>query len=249
MNVSDAQLVVIGLVYCRVGPCLLLLPGLGHQQISKRIRGLLGVFIAIAVWGALPDDVFRSQDRPVFEIATNAVSEICTGLLLGLIGRCLMGAIEAFGAAISASIGLTANLGVPLELEPHAPAIGALCSLMASMAVFASDMHLEMILGLVESYSLIDPRKSFSAKGALEFFVDTLSDGFSMCFAIAAPFISFSIAVNTILAILGRISPQLQIFFLGGPILIGGGLLAFHGIGAPMMGHFLSVILIAVPGR
>jgi flagellar biosynthetic protein FliR len=238
---AEADLVSVGLVYCRVAPCIMLLPGFGQQQIPMRIRGLLSFFVTLAVWGALAPDARIFAGGSLADRALVAASEFGIGVTIALIGRGLMSAIEAFAAAISAMVGLSMNIGTPLDSQQQAPALGALCSMVATASVFASDLHLAAIRALVESYSyeLLGGR---GTAAALEAFVDMLVHGFRFGLSIAGPFLMFSVVANVILAVLGKMTPQLQIFFIAAPFLIAGGLLILHRTAAglvPLFAEFL----------
>ena len=116
----DQQIIEIFIVYCRVGPCIMLFPGFAQPQIPARIRGLISLVIAMALWshlgagGRLP----RLDTREAIVLCS--AREFAFGITLGLTGRCVMAALEMFGAAISASMGLTMNIGIMISGDGQA---------------------------------------------------------------------------------------------------------------------------------
>ena len=57
------------------------------------------------------------------------VSELLTGALIGLLGRAFFIALETIGMAIAMAIGLSSNLGAPVNEDEPLPAITTLLTL------------------------------------------------------------------------------------------------------------------------
>ncbi len=226
----DQQIIEIFIVYCRVGPCIMLFPGFAQPQIPARIRGLISLVIAMALWshlgagGRLP----RLDTREAIVLCS--AREFAFGVTLGLTGRCVMAALEMFGAAISASMGLTMNIGITISGDGQAPPLSGLLSLFAAALIFAADLHHVYIEAIAESYRIIAPGSS-DAIFDPDLLLRRLTAAMELCAQMAGPFFLVAITINFTLALMARMAPQLQIFALSGPFLITGGfaILLFHG--------------------
>lgn len=176
-----------------------------------------------------------------------AAGEVVIGLMFGLTGRLVLSVIESFGSLISASIGLSANLGIALDTEANGPAFSTLCTLLATLAVIASDAHLAMIRGLVSSYGTLSMTSMEQTSHVVAYVVDCLVEAFSWGLVLSGPFLLASAIVNTMLLVVGKIMPQLQIFFISTPILIGSALLMMQGLGGSMLDAMLEIVEFAIP--
>ena len=223
------EIVAVFLVYCRVGPVIMLAPGFSQPQIPGRIRGVLSLFVALALTQHAREFGHLEAKAPD-EIILGAAREFSIGLAIGLAGRCMMASLETFAAYISASIGLTMNIGIVVGTESQTPVIGTVMTLLATALIFAGNLHLRFIEALADTYSFVSPHDGVSVFDA-DYFVRALSRGFEICFGLAAPFFLAAFSVNMTLVIMARLLPQLQIFALSGPALIALGLalLVFRG--------------------
>ena len=77
------------------------------------------------------------------------VSETLIGGLIGFLGRIFFGALETLANAIAMAIGLSSPLAPPTGDE-QSPAVASLISLGATMAFFLTDLHIEVLRGLVD---------------------------------------------------------------------------------------------------
>jgi len=58
--------------------------------------------------------------------------------------------------------------------------------------------------------------------------VDALTDGFLLALRISAPFIVYSLMINLMFGILGKLTPQIPVYFISIPfVLAGGGMILF----------------------
>jgi flagellar biosynthetic protein FliR len=248
MNDQLSRMVMeVALVYCRIGPCVLFLPGFGHAQIPRSVRGLISVVLAVAISRVVSDWLNAMTTLKGAALIQAVAGEVVVGLMFGLAGRLVLSVIETFGSIISASVGLSANLGVSLDTEAQGPVFSTLCSLLATLAVIASDAHLAMIRGLVASYKTLSVTSMEQTAHVASYVVDCLVEAFKWGLALAAPFVLAAATVNVMLMVMGKIMPQLQIFFISTPILIGCAFLMMQGLGPSMLEAMLDIFEFAVP--
>jgi flagellar biosynthetic protein FliR len=97
-------------------------------------------------------------------------------------------------------------------------------NLLGITLILASDAHHLMLRALVDSYDLVGPGQPLPGDDLAHTLVRTLSASALMGLRLAAPLLVFSITFNSALALLNRLVPQIQVFFVGLPIQIIGGL-------------------------
>jgi flagellar biosynthetic protein FliR len=81
-----------------------------------------------------------------------------------------------------------------------------------------------MLRALVDSYAILAPGQPVPFDDLSQILVRTLGNASVMGLRLAAPFLVFSVTFNTGLALINRLVPQIQVFLVGLPMQILGGL-------------------------
>ena len=226
MVVPSEILLATFLVFCRVGGCILIAPGFSSSRIPASVR----LYIAIAVSLALTPTLYPTV-LPLAERATPAsllsgiVSESAIGLLIGLLGRLFFLALQSFAAVIAQSIGIGGMPGAMVDEGEQLPAMSTLLTMTATVMLFVTDQHWELLRGLVASYDAMPPSGGFLPQFALVAITDQLSEAFLLALRIASPFIVFSIIVNLAAGLVNKLTPTVPIFFVAVPFFLAGGML------------------------
>jgi flagellar biosynthetic protein FliR len=97
-------------------------------------------------------------------------------------------------------------------------------NLIAVTLLFASNCHHLMLHAIVDSYGIYTPGQPLPADDLSQVLVRTLGNAATMGLRLAAPFLVFSVTFNTGLALINRLVPQVQVFLVGLPMQILGGL-------------------------
>ncbi|HEY8579447.1 MAG TPA: flagellar biosynthetic protein FliR [Beijerinckiaceae bacterium] len=228
------------LTFCRIGGCLMLMPGFSSPRVPVRIR----LFIALSLSAALTPIAMARANVPAGELTPIVllplvVSELLFGMFIGLLGRFFFLALETIGAAISNAIGMTNNLGVPMESDEPAPALAALMTLVATMLIFATDLHWEVVRGLASSYAAAPLGQALTPRSSLVELVDLASHTFGSSLRIAGPFLIFSLLVNLAFGLVNKMAPQAPVYFVSLPFVVTGGLWLFYALAKPAFQIFI----------
>ena len=228
-------------VFCRIGGCLLVIPGFSSPRVLMRAR----LFVAIAVSLALTP-MLQAEVQPQVETAQPItllglmLSESLKGVLIGLLGRFFFLALETMSIAIANAIGLVSPLGTPMEMEEAAPTISSLVSLAAVLLIFVTDLHWEIFRGLSASYVVLPVKQGFDARVGLVQLTDDASRTFLFTLRIAAPFLVFSIVANLAIGLINKLVPQVPVMFVAPPFLLAGGMLILYLTARPALDLFIS---------
>lgn len=237
---SDAVLVAF-LVFSRIGACLLLMPGYSSPRIPVQIRLYIAVATALTLTPLLIDDL-----RPLvsgvapFGLLRAIGSELLIGITIGLMGRFFFIALEAIAMAIAMSIGLIANLGAPISEDEPLPAISTLLTLAATMLIFLTDQHLEVLKALTASYVNLPVSGGFSAQFALSQLGNKAALAFMLALRLGSPFLILALVMNFAIGLANRMVPAVQIFFLAAPIVLIFGLLLLYFTATPLLRLFMD---------
>ena len=240
MNAFASEIVASTFIlFCRIGACLMLAPGFSSPRLPMRAR----LFIALALTLALAPALTGGKPIVIANLAVLAgdiMSELFIGGMIGLLGRLYFLSLETMMMAASMNIGMSNAMGAPIDENQPMPAISTLVTLTATCLIFVSDLHWELIRGIVASYSIMPVGFALSPRVALMSVADGLASTFVLALRIASPFLVFSIVVNFAIGLVNRLTPQIPVFFISGPLVIGLGLGLFYFISGPMVSVFIS---------
>jgi flagellar biosynthesis protein FliR len=213
-------------IFCRVGGCLLIAPGFSSAQIPARIRLFVALAVSLALTPYLIDTIrpLIGNGNPGAVLAI-IFSELAVGLMIGFIARLFFLALETITVAMTQAIGLGAIPGTLNENDEHVSSITALFTLTATVIMFISGLHVQLVRGLIDSYATIPPALGFGARFALVNITDQISAAFLVALRIGSPFIVYSIVVNFAVGITNKLTPQIPVFFIAVPFVLSGGLL------------------------
>jgi flagellar biosynthesis protein FliR len=220
----DAVALVV-LIFCRIGGCLMLMPGFSSPRIPVRARLFVALSLSLALSPLLVDAVRQGvTDLGLLALVRSIAAELLVGVSIGLFGRLFFMALETMAAAIAMSVGLSANLGTPVETEEPLPALASFVTLSATILLFATDLHWEVVRGLVASYDAIPVRDGFRAQASLVRLTDLASQAFVAALRIAGPFIVFALVLNLAFGLLNKLTPQVPVYFVSAPVVLLGGI-------------------------
>ena len=217
------------LVFCRVGACLMLMPGFGSPRIPMQVR----VFLAVAVTLALAPLLVPRIEADLGQVSVPVIaqliaSETLLGATLGLMGRIFLVALQFMGTAAAMLIGFSGMADPPVEESEPAPSLATMLTLTATVLVFLTGLHIEMLRALVGSYDVIKVTDLFDPHFALSKVTDATSDAFFLIARLVSPFLVYSLILNFLFGILNKLTPLIPVYFISAPFLLGGGLIILY---------------------
>jgi flagellar biosynthesis protein FliR len=228
------------LVFCRVGACLMLAPGFSATQIPTQIRLFVALGIAFSLTPVLLDRIPSSVlgDDPILALKAIGV-ELLVGALIGALARIFFLALETLASGAAQMLGFANPFGFEVEAGETLPPLATLISLAAITLVFVTDLHWELLRGLAASYDVLPVGLDFSPRFALKEVADTLGESFRLSLRIASPYVIYALIVNLALALINRLTPQIQIFYVATPFVAAGGLILLYFTIKPAIEAFL----------
>lgn len=215
------------LLLARLGAAAMILPGLGEEDVPPRVRLGLALALVVALLPGLAPRLPAPSDEAGEAVRLIAL-EVAVGLWLGGLARFVALAMAVGGQAIALLLGLAQAL-VPDPMLGGAVAVtGRMLALAATVAVLSSGLYAIPLRALSESYALFAPGDPFPAGPAAAAIAGAAAESFALALRLAAPFVVVAIVVNVALALLARIAPQVQVYFVAvpGQVLVGLALLA-----------------------
>lgn len=241
IDITPNTVLAVFLIFCRVGGCLMVVPGFASAYVPARVR----LFIAVAVTLALsplflPAVEARLGDGAPATMFSLIVTETMTGFVIGFIGRIFFAALQFIGSAATQAIGLSAMPGTVVEDDGQQPSIATLFTLTATTLLFVMGLHWEILRGLMDSYDVMPPGQGIGVRLALTDMTDQLTEAFLLAVRIGSPFLVFSLIVNFAVGITNKLTPQVPVFFIAMPFVTAGGLILLFFVVKDFMLGFMA---------
>jgi flagellar biosynthetic protein FliR len=237
---GSAILFTVLLLFCRIGGCLMIAPGVGNTLIPMQVRLFIAVSATLALTPLLYDKASAFANNEPIGMTRAIVFELLTGAALGMLARLFFSALETMAFAAATLLGLANPFGVEVDQSQSLPPLSTLIALGATTMIFVADFHWQLIIAIVDSYrtlpvgSVFDTRRSLVDVGAV------LGQSFLIAARVASPFILYSVIANFAMALINKVTPQIAIFFIAPPFIAAGGLGLLYFVIRGQVGQFMQ---------
>ncbi|MEW6275358.1 MAG: flagellar biosynthetic protein FliR [Bacillota bacterium] len=161
--------------------------------------------------------------------------EACVGLLLGFICSLVMHSLTIAGQLMDIQMGFFMSYIFDPTTGTQATIASRFLFLLGMVLFFILDGHHVLLAGLARSYALVPvPGAAFKGAAALAL-IRIFAQMIALAVQIAAPVIAVVLIIDICLGILGRTSPEMNIFMLGFPVKVGMGIFILSVL-VPLLG-------------
>jgi flagellar biosynthetic protein FliR len=213
------QIFAVLLIFTRIGAGVMMMPGLGEGSVSTRARLLISLAIAVLMTPILMDFMPKVPASPL-SLGILLTGEIFIGAMIGTVARFLMSTLHIAGTIISTQ----SSLAMATQFDPtqatQGSLIGNFMSVTAVVVMFAVDLHLVMLRGLSDSYTLFMPGDFPPIEDFAGYLTMLLSEVFEIAFQLSAPIVVIGLLLYYAGGVLSRLMPSVQVFFIIMPLQI-----------------------------
>jgi flagellar biosynthesis protein FliR len=243
IGAAQAMLPALMLASIRPGAAFLAAPVFGAPQVPVLLRFVLAVAVGV------PGSLAATMILPPGGMASVAgfaliVGEIIIGLALGFALQTGFAATSIAGEAIGNAMGL----GFAATIDPMSgtgtPAIGQVLTILATLLFLSMDGHLAFITVIIESYRALPIGGGLISGDAVGAIIRLGGAMFAASVVLALPVVTGVILIQLVMAMLARSAPALNLFAVGLPAAVLGGLVLF-AFAMPMLGGAISRSLVA----
>jgi flagellar biosynthetic protein FliR len=238
------------LVFCRVGACAMVLPGLGEQDVPPQLRLGLGLSLVPVLLPVLAPSLPAPPDAAAEALRLVAL-EVAVGLWLGWLARLVVLALGIAGQMLAFLLGLSSVLFQDPTMGGQTAITSRFFALAAVALVLSTGLYALPLRALAESYALLPAGAPLAAGPAAEAVVAMTSESFALALRLAAPFVLLSLVLQAATGLLSRIVPQVQAFVIIAPAQVLGGLLLLALVLPALLmrwGEAASAIFPSLPG-
>lgn len=234
-----ATVFALFLIFARMGPLVMMLPGIGEHTVPMRSRLAFAVMLTICLYPAV-NSLLPPMPTTLMGLVAASLKEALIGFAFGGLVKLLSSGLQVAGNVISFQSGLSfAQTADPMSGRTDS-VFSSFLFMLGTVMILVLDLHHVIITAMVESYMLFPPVEAVSVSPFSDAAVRTMAGAFKIGVQIATPFIVFGLVFFLGLGILSRLIPQIQVFFIAMPANIFIGLLLFALLLGAMMSWYLS---------
>ena len=239
------------LTFARIGTMVMLIPGLGEQNLPSRVR-LTMALVLTAILMPAHQQAYHVDLKELGPVILLLLQEIVIGAVLGLTARLAISALQIAGTVVAQQLGFGFVTAVDPTQNQQGVLVGNFLTVLGIALIFATDLHYLVIAALNDSYNIFKPGEMPLTGDVAKHITQIVATAFRIGIQLAAPFLVFGLLFNLGLGVLSRLMPQMQVFFIGLPLAILLGLLLLLLVIGAMMMTFLDyvegVLHILAPG-
>lgn len=224
------------IVFARVGAVLMLLPVFGEDAVPGRLRLMIAFAMSFALYNLVGGPA-RAAVEGGGALAVVMVTELLTGLALGMIVRILFFAVTTAGAIISLQIGLSAAVMFDPTQSGQTPILSRFVGMAAALACLGMQVHHLWIGAIVQSYGSFPVGGMPPMNDFAQLAVAAVGRSMMLGVSLAVPLLIYGVVFNVVLGLAARVAPAIQIFFIAQPL----NLLLGLSLSAVTIGSVLSV--------
>lgn len=227
------------LIFARVGTMLMLIPALGEQVIPARMRLSFALAFALVLYPLLTPSL-PGLPPDMWQMIVLLLHELAVGLILGATSRIVVMSTQVAGSVIAFQMGLSvAQAADPTNGGIQGAIVGSFLSFLGITLIFATDLHHVALAAIHDSYMIFSPTTPLMFDDAAQMVIEVVSSAFVIGVQMSAPFIVFGLVFYLGVGLLGRLMPQLQVFFIAMPATISVGLILLTALLTMIMGWYL----------
>jgi flagellar biosynthetic protein FliR len=241
MDLPVHHIVLFLLIVARTSALVAVVPVVGHVSVPVQVKAGLAVFLGAVLFPGVAAQA-PAVDLGLIPLALVALREAGVGLVMGFATSLLILAVQSAGELSGFELGFsTATLFDPDQGQSRtllAEAFG----LTALLLFVLLNGHHFALHSVALSYDVIPLGTGTAGEHAQTTMVRLTGQVVAIAVKLAAPVIVAGFLVNLAMAVLARVSPQMNVFFLSFPIKIGVGLAVLMTSGALLVTVFRMLL-------
>lgn len=213
MSVTLQQLEFFLIIVVRMSGFIFTAPFFGLRNVPLRIKTGLTLAMAVVMFYVLPYEPLEYAG--VIGFALLIVEETLCGLILGFVANICYQILAFSGQLLDMEIGFSMVNEMDPVTSAQVTVSGNLYSYAVMLMLMITYMHHFLLDALIDSYALVPIGKVAINPMVYTVVVKLVGEYFVLGFRIVLPVFAAMLIVNSVLAILARVAPQLSMFVIG----------------------------------
>ncbi len=202
------------LILVRIASFMSAAPFFNMSNTPRRVKAGFAACVAAIVYEILPKTALNYNG--MLEYSVIVLKEVVTGLLIGLAANVCMNIIQLAGNIIDINIGLSmATEYDPVSMTQSA-VTGSLYNYFVLLLLVVTNMQHYILRAIIDSYQVIPINgQNYDWNYMLTTMITLASDIFVLAFRIVLPVFACIMILNSILGIMAKVAPQMNMFAVG----------------------------------
>ncbi|MBF0526073.1 MAG: flagellar biosynthetic protein FliR [Deltaproteobacteria bacterium] len=244
-NITPAHIETFLLIFFRIAAVLFVSPITGAKSVPTRTKIGLAMVITFVLMPVVEIPPLKTN---LFALVVGMIGEVMIGALIGLTVQFVLGAVELAGQIMGFQMGLSIVSAFDPMTNAQASVIGNFQNMVATLFFLCFNAHHVFLTGFAESFIMIPPLTVSLSGATSSVLMDLFSKMFILSLKFSAPVMAMNLFINLTLGVLGRTAPQMNIFMLGLPIQIAGGMVAI-ALATPVFNYVLNNSMSELTGQ
>ncbi len=211
---SLADFEILLLILVRISCFVYVAPFFGMSNTPSRVKIGFSLFVSIMVYGLV--DTTEIEYTGLIGYAVIVLKEGITGLLIGLAANICNSIILFAGNMIDMDIGLSMATEYDPMTNNQVTISGELYQYYILLLLIATNMHQYILRAVIDSYQVIPINgQVFNWDSLLSSMITYMGDMYVIAFRIVLPVFVCIMILNSILGIMAKVSPQMNMFAVG----------------------------------
>lgn len=204
------------LILMRVASFVFVAPFFSTQGVPNRVKVGLSVFIAYLLYRMVPESNVAISYNSILGYSLIVIKEVFTGLLIGYGAQICTTVLNMAGHISDMETGLSSVTLYDPSTRESITITGAYYQYGVTLMLLLSGMYQYILAALAETFKLIPVNGAiFSSENIVSALIIFLMDYMSIGFRIVLPVFCTMLLLNSILGILAKVSPQMNMFAVG----------------------------------
>lgn len=207
--------VPFALVVFRLAGLFVMAPILASTMIHGRLKALLAVMLAAALYPTIPLDRFVPVPLDLITLLPMVICEALIGMSMGIIATLPMVSLEMSGVIMGQQVGFGLARVYNPELEYEADMLGQILFYLGAGAFLAMGGLETLFLALARTFARVPVGGMSTQELPIELFTGVLASGFEVAMRVAAPVTGAVFLLVIVFGLMGKTMPQLNIMAVG----------------------------------
>ncbi|MCX7613595.1 MAG: flagellar biosynthetic protein FliR [Caldimicrobium sp.] len=213
------------LIFFRILFLFMIFPVFAATFFPTKVKLALSLVLALSLTPYLSHHLIISMNP--FELIYYMISDFFLMFIIALFLRFILGGLQLGGELV----GLQMGFGLSQTFDPSSgvsmPVIAQFLYFIFLLLFFTLDIHHFLLYFLVKSFYELPPGVLLKEENIFKFLIKKSHLVFDIAVKILAPLMVFMLLINIVLAIIGRLLPQINVLFVSFPLTLGLGLFFF----------------------
>ncbi len=223
-RVEDFEIFILILV--RISGFIYTAPLFSLRNVPVRVKAGLSLFLTVILFYTIPlPDV---EYAGTIGYAILAVKEAIAGALMGLFSNIAYQILSFAGQLMDIEIGFSMISQLDPVTNIRTTITANFYSYLVILLMIITNLHHYFIKAVVDSYYVIGIGEAYFPPDMYRMMVRFIIDYFIIAMRIVLPIFAAILVVNTILGILAKVAPQMNMFVIGMQLKVLVGLIIFY---------------------